>query len=436
MHWFYQPFVFEQDIFIAGVQVGDVDLTGLRKDQALEALRERFEPCLDQPLVIVDNGFRFYCLPREWGFVFDYEAMMTETFALGHEGNILRQWAERRKIKQNPVECQAKVITDQTLLGELIRLLEMQVNVEPIKSNIIVNKEGQVQHTPSRMGRQLNTGRFLELLSEGISRTEEKEVTLPVDQVKPSLVDEEVASWELTRIISAYTTEFDESNPDRTTNLKVAVARLHGALLPPKQQFSFNRWIGPRSLQHGYKEAPVVLENELVPGVGGGICQVSTTLYNAWLLAGFRVDKRHNHSIPVTYVGMGLDAAVVYGAQDLAFTNPLKTPVLISGFIEGNTLTIALLGKVVQKYRYTLEPKIVERIPPQLVRVEDPSLEYGQEVVEKEGQEGFKVELWRKVFLDGKEVRSERLGLSVYKPKPCLIRVGLRKQEIIVDSEE
>ena len=99
-------------------------------------------------------------------------------------------------------------------------------------------------------------------------------------------------------------------------------------------------------------------------------------------------------------------------------------------------MTIALLGKAVQKYRYTLVPKIVERIPPQLVRVEDPSLEYGQEVIDKEGQEGFKVELWRKVFLDGEEVRREQLGLSVYKPKPCLIRVGLREREIIVDSEE
>ena len=111
MHWLYQPLVYEQDIFIAGVRVGDVDLTGLGKDQALKALRERFEPCLDQPLVIVDNGFRFYCLPREWGFTFDYETMLTEAFALGHEGNILRQWAERRRIKQNPVVCRAKVIT-------------------------------------------------------------------------------------------------------------------------------------------------------------------------------------------------------------------------------------------------------------------------------------------------------------------------------------
>jgi uncharacterized protein YabE (DUF348 family) len=88
-------------------------------------------------------------------------------------------------------------------------------------------------------------------------------------------------------------------------------------------------------------------------------------------------------------------------------------------------LTIAVLGKATQKYRYTLETRIVERIPPQLVRVEDPSLEQGQEVIEEQGQEGFKVELWRKSILDGEEVGSERLGLSVYKPKPRLIRVGL-----------
>ena len=437
VYWVYEPFVCEREVFIVGVKVGDVALTGLSRDHALNALEERFEPCLDQTLVIVDNGFRFFCQPREWGFSFDYEAMLAEAFALGHEGSILRQWIERRNIKRDPVEHQVKIITDRVLLGELIRLLEMQVNVEPIKSNIIVNKEGQVKHTPSRLGRQLNTHRLLEALSEAIISKERKELTLPVDQVNPALVDEEVAGWGLTSVISFYTTEFDEGNLDRTNNLKVSVARLHGALLPSKQQFSFNRWVGPRDLKHGYKEAPVVLENELVPGIGGGICQVSTTLYNAWLLAGFKVSKRHNHSLPITYVEMGRDAAVVYGAQDLVFTNPLKTPILISAVIEGNSLTVALLGKGTRKYRYTLEPRIVERIPPQLVRVEDPSLEQGHEVIEEQGQEGFKVELWRKSFLDGEEVGSERLGLSVYKPKPRLIRVGLgNSTENNVYSEE
>ena len=394
----YRPFVAGQDVFFQ-VNVGGADLTGLGRAEALATLQERFEPLLDRTLTFVDNKTKeFICQPREWGFSFDYRSMLAEAFAPGHTGNVFVQWMNRRTIKSTPVEKEIKILTDQMLLAELIRLLEIQVNVEAVKSQITVKNTGEVEFNPGRLGRRLNSQRFLAELSKVLIDSEQNRLTLPIDVVMPSLVKEEVSQWNLTKVISIYTTEFDESDENRTNNLMVAVSLLHGALLPSGQQFSFNRWIGPRDLERGYKEASVVLDNELIAGLGGGVCQVSTTLYNAWLLAGLNVDKRFNHSMPVSYVEMGRDAAVVYGAQDLVFSNSLKTPLLISACIEDEMLTIALLGDSEDRQEYALEPKIVEEILPQQVRKEDDSLEAGVEIIEEHGRSGYKVELWRKVF--------------------------------------
>ena len=158
----------------------------------------------------------------------------------------------------------------------------------------------------------------------------------------------------------------------------------------PGQELSFNRRVGPRVPEKGYREAPILYEGELIPGTGGGVCQVSTALYNAWLLAGFPVTKRFNHTVPVSYVEMGRDAAVVDGGQDLVVVNPLFTPVFISAHVEADLLTVAVVGKQEDKRvaTYLLEPKVVQTISPPETRAED-TLGTGGRALAETGRAGY-----------------------------------------------
>ncbi|MDD2234979.1 MAG: cell wall-binding repeat-containing protein [Desulfitobacteriaceae bacterium] len=142
--------------------------------------------------------------------------------------------------------------------------------------------------------------------------------------------------------VSQYSTRFNSSMTNRTHNVKLAAKTLDGIVLAPGVRFSFNGSVGNRTVEAGYLEAPIISGDAFVPGIGGGVCQVSTTLYNAALLAHLEILERHPHSMPVNYVPAGKDATVSYPTLDLKFRNSLKTYLAIRSLVEGNTLTIAL----------------------------------------------------------------------------------------------
>ena len=149
-------------------------------------------------------------------------------------------------------------------------------------------------------------------------------------------------------------------NENRTKNIERASNKLHRRVVAPGKRFSFNRSVGNRTARRGYLPAPVLFQDKRSIQIGGGICQVSSTLYNAVLLAGLEVTERHRHSSPITYLPIGLDATVVYGYRDLKFKNPNPFPVLISTSISEETLTISILGSEKLPYEVALETQVTE----------------------------------------------------------------------------
>jgi hypothetical protein len=142
--------------------------------------------------------------------------------------------------------------------------------------------------------------------------------------------------------IGSFTTYFNASDKNRTQNLRLAAQAINNFQLSPGKQFSFNKTVGPRTPQRGYEKAGIFVNKELVDGYGGGICQVSSTLYNAVRDAGLTVVERHSHSLPVPYVADGKDATVSYGTLDFKFRNNRETPVSLKTSVEGNVLTIEI----------------------------------------------------------------------------------------------
>lgn len=145
--------------------------------------------------------------------------------------------------------------------------------------------------------------------------------------------------------IAQYSTYFDSRQVNRTENIRLAAKALDGKVLAPGERFSFNESVGERTAEAGYKEAMIIVGKEFVPGLGGGVCQVSSTLYNVVNLAGLEILERHAHSLEITYVPYGQDATVAYGVLDFRFKNSTDTFLLIRSFVEGDTLTFQLYKK-------------------------------------------------------------------------------------------
>lgn len=417
----------ENHVIVGGVLINGLNLEGYSPKQAEKAVQQQYEGYLDQPMILINNDFRPSFVPKEAGFEPDVAGAVEEAFRLGHEGNFIQQICQRVALKQKPRKLPLKFRADTSTLNNFFRFLELQINQEPVRARVFIDGQGRVYKTSSQIGLRLNTQKLLQDIEKSIC-SNNREVSLTVETITPGLTEEEVEKWSLTQIVAMYSTKFAPDKEDRTQNLKVAANALNNSLVLPGKTFSFNAVVGPRVQEYGYREAPVIVENKLVPGVGGGVCQVSSTLYTTLLLSGFTSIGRKNHSLPSAYIPLGHDATVVYGYVDLTFTNTFSQPVLLAAAVEpSGNLTVAVLGQASRPEKVRLEPIIKEKIPFSVLEVQDPALSAGGRKIEEEGKFGYKVELWR-LWVDGenKILEKEKINDSVYPPVPALVKVGAK----------
>ena len=242
----------------------------------------------------------------------------------------------------------------------------------------------------------------------------------------PSMIGEDARRrLGLVHLLGRYSTYFDPALRGRVANLRRAAAAIDGLLLQPGQEFSFNDVVGPRTPETGYVEAPELVAGELVPGVGGGICQLSSTLYNAVLYTALRVTERVHHSRPLGYVPPGRDATVYDDVLDLRFVNTEPDPVLLSAEMVENRLTVAIWGSRPSSREVKIEQSEERRLPPPVEFIADPSLPPGSWKVERRGGDGVEVVVFRLVYdAAGQLVHRERLYRDFYAPRSYAVRAG------------
>ncbi|RMG23207.1 MAG: hypothetical protein D6724_08855 [Armatimonadetes bacterium] len=254
------------------------------------------------------------------------------------------------------------------------------------------------------------------------------EIELPVRITKPHIPKEAVD--QIVEVMTTFTTKFNTGDRNRSSNIATAASRINGLVLLPGETFSYNGTVGKRSAKTGFKPAGVYASGRHEVDYGGGICQVSTTLFNAALLANLDIVERSNHSMPVPYVPIGRDATVDYGNIDLKFKNPYDFPIAISLEVSGGTLTARILGRKDETTEVRIVVNGFSSWANTVKYIDDPSLEPGQEVVEEKGSTGRKCTTWRIVLKNGKEVKREQIGTSTYRAWPRIVRRNPNRPEI------
>jgi len=250
------------------------------------------------------------------------------------------------------------------------------------------------------------------------------EIKVEFKDQQPQLTAAQLEDQKITGLIASYTTRFDPSQSERTENVMVATKALDMAVVKPGDTFSFNKIVGERTVAGGYKDAYIIVDGKFVEGLGGGICQVSSTLYNAGLLADLSVVQRTNHDLAISYVPLGQDATVAYPDLDLKFNNNSGGYVLLRTKTSPNTVTIDLYGKVKPGQEVTITNSTESIIPVEEQRLVDETLAHGVSILKQQGHPGSIVKSVRTVKVNGKVVSSEPLQQSRYLSVPTIYSVG------------
>jgi len=303
---------------------------------------------------------------------------------------------------------------------------------EPVNALRIISPQDEVRIDPGRNGYRIDTE---ELLRQLDGRFPPKDwmlgmlqapipLTLPLLAIKPAVTEETLKAQGITRKIAEFSTVFPASGEGRIHNVSSAAQTVHDMLLPPDGIFDYSKIIQETEKKFGFQEAPVILNGKLVPGVGGGICQVSSTLYNAVLLGGLQIVERRNHSLPVSYVTPGLDATYADGYINFKFKNNTGHHLLIRTSMDNGRLTVKLFGQTPSDITYEVVTKTIRELPAPNKYVQNPTLRKGKKVTLQQGKPGLIVETYRVKKQNGNVVSTDLVSRDAYAPQPTLIAVN------------
>jgi len=228
----------------------------------------------------------------------------------------------------------------------------------------------------------------------------------------------------VTATLATFSTSLGNSSRNRVQNVRLACRAIDGVVLMPGDVFSYNDVVGPRVPRAGYREAPVIVRGKLQPGIGGGICQVSSTLYNAVLLADLEIVRRQHHSFPVSYLPAGRDATVSYGSIDFRFRNNLPHPITLNAKLVGRRVVFQVHGHPDDRKQVQIVRSNLSTVKAGVTTVTDPRLPRGRRVIGSSSKPGHRVTVARIVKQDGKVVRKDVVSRDFYRPFPSVIRVG------------
>jgi len=407
-----------QQPLLPHVKVGTVDVGGMTPDEAAKALRVWWEGEKTTKLKVVSPALRGVApmlKPSEMGIALD------DVATIAHIPAIAEGTSNSGELPSYPLVFK----TNPAFLAAFER--KMAAAIGPNRPARVIYVKGAIVREPEIAGAAIDETKFLASVGQAIQS--DHKVLLPVIEGTKKTSDETLG--QIKEVVSEYTTHFPTSKRTRCANIKLAAHIIDGTVLMPGEQFSFNGVVGRRTLKAGFQVAGVYINGQHDTGVGGGICQVSTTLYNSALLSNLAIHRRSNHSLPVAYVPLGRDATVDYGNLDLVFENTYPTPIAISSAYAPGRLTFRILG---QK-QPGLSVKIIQTgsSSSSMVteHVTDPHLALGKKRVIKPGARFHSVSTQRLVYMDGKLVKKESLGHSRYGGQPRIVAVGAKPPVVI-----
>ncbi|QAT39046.1 VanW family protein [Clostridium sp. JN-9] len=409
-----------------GVKIEGTDLSGKTKEQAVQLLNEKFSNVVPNKKINIKTSKGTYTLTyNKLSPKYNIDEVVNQAFNYGKD---LSFFSKYNTIKKSPVEnFKLKFTYDSKPVKDIVSTIEKGVNKDPVNASMKISGSSFIIN-PEAKGIKLQNNKLEKDILNSINGDLGSDVNIQAatEEVQPRITSEKLKP--IDTAISTFSTNYGSISPsERANNIALATRGIDGTVLMPGDTFSFNGVLGKRTAEKGYQSAHVIVGTQVVDDYGGGICQVSTTLYNAILRANVKATERTHHTIPSSYIGLGMDATVDYGNLDYKFTNTLGYPIYIAGSADGANVGFTVYSNSSLKGKtYDIYNDVYETIQPNVKYIDDPAMPVGQTETIQKPFTGYRVKVYKKTIQNGSVISTELISNDYYKPVDAQIKRGTK----------
>lgn len=420
----------EKDTLLSGIYIEDMSMEGKSVEEARDMVEDYVDGLLSQTIVLVSvGGNEVSITPADIGFYWSNQGIVEEAARIGKSGNIVERYKAEKDLQFENKILRLEFDADQNLIRNILTEQCSIHNVEAENATLTKVDDEFIIH-PGTTGvvvdEEASLARIYDFLTTGWDG-QSSVIDLVVVQQEPMGSEEDLKK--VKDVLGTFTTSFSTSGRDRSANVRNGCSLVNGVTLYPGEEFSTYDAVSPFTQANGYYMAGSYLNGQVVDSLGGGICQVSTTLYNAVLLAELEVTERHNHSMIVTYVDPSADAAIAESSgKDFKFVNNTDAPIYIEGSTsDDKKITFTIYGMETRDAGHRVEYKseiISQTYPDTEVIYVNESAPIGSVSVQS-AHIGYKANLWKIVYENDQEVSREQINSSSYQMVPRYATVGV-----------
>lgn len=413
---------------VKNVYIEEVNVGNMTKKEAKEAIKDYVDRLEKTKITLKAESEKETLTVKQMGINLHVDETVDKAYNVGRSKNLIANFINVCKAKhgKDTVDFYAGISKKQAkkVLKDNEKSLILKTQNASLK-----RENGEFTIIKEVYGQEIVYDKSIQTMQDEISNEwNNKPLTIKVTVKKEEPEYKEADMKSVTDVLGKYSTSYGASSYGRCQNVENGCSKINGTVLYPGETLSVYKLVAPFDKEHGYYLAPSYASGQVVESYGGGICQVSTTLYDAVLRAELEVVERSNHSMTVHYVPLSADAAIAGTEKDFKFKNNQKTPIYIEGQTSGGMISFTIYGKETRDKDRTIsfESKTISVKAPGEIRVNDPNLEEGREVVTSGGTTGYVAELWKVIYKNGKEVKRVKINTSYYNSSPKKISVGTK----------
>lgn len=420
-----------------GVYVGDVSLGGLTQEEGTQEVQALVDRMAGRKVVLEIDGVTAETTAQELGFAWSNPEAIEQAADYAAEGNLIQRYMALKDLEKNPVHLPLETQTDAARIEQFINETCSNLSGEPQNASIR-RENGEFIITEGVEGIVVDAETTKQRLEEALTSLYDAEVTVTaaVTVAQPEITAADLES--IGDVLGTFSTSFSSSGAARSKNLQVGSAKIDGHVLMPGETLSGYECMQPFTTANGYSTAAAYENGQVVDSVGGGVCQIATTLYNAALQAELEITQRQNHSMVVGYVKPSMDAAIAGTYKDIKVTNNYSTPIYVEGGTSGRTLTFTIYGKETRPANREViyESKTISVNSPGDPKIQvDPSMAPGTRRQVQSAHTGMKSELWKVVKVDGVETERTLLNKDTYMASKAIVLVGPTAPAVTAPAE-
>jgi len=415
-------------LILPKVKIANEDLTGKNEKEAQIIIKDKYSSkVINKKITIVTTDKKYILNYSMLDAKYNIDEAVDEALNYGNDMNIFQRY--KAIISPDYKQIKLSFEYNDKVVDKMLKEIAKDTDKKAVNATITKSSDGQFIVTSDASGKQLEVDKLKAAIKSkinGVLTDDVVSITAQVMDIEPKITA--VALKAIDTRISGYNTDFSSSAGGRATNIALSTYSINGTLLMPGDVFSFNGVVGQRTAARGYQSAGVIIGDKLEQGLGGGICQVSSTLYNAMLSTSIVSVERIHHTISSGYIPKGQDATVDYGNLDYKFKNTFKYPIYIEGFLSNRNIYFNIYSNsTLTKRTYKIVNEIYETTDPKTVTIEDPMMYEGQNEIMKIGYAGFKVRVIRKTYENGKLINTEVINNDTFHVINGIIKVGTKK---------